>query len=100
MDFLRNFSERHEALKKRIHSFRLPLSAPLRAVMGLIYFSIPVIGGYYIMQAAIGQSEKNLGAHGERLRTASGGQTSEYSGATADQKKALQMLLDRHRPKE
>ena len=100
MDFIRNLSERHERLKKRIHSFRLPLPAPLRAVMGAIYFSIPVIGGYYIMQAAIQQSEKNLGTHGERLRELNASHHSPFEGGTADQKKALQLLLDRHKSKK
>lgn len=44
------FSEKHESLKKRIHNFRIPLSPAGQRIMSVIYFSIPVIAGYYIMQ--------------------------------------------------
>ena len=50
MEYLRELSRRHEALKKRIHAFRIPLSPTGRRFMGLVYFSIPVISGFYIME--------------------------------------------------
>lgn len=50
MEFLKELSRRHEALKKRIHSFRIPLSPTGQRAMGFIYFCIPVVGGYFLMQ--------------------------------------------------
>jgi len=65
--FLRFLSTRHTALKERIHAFRIPLPPAGQKIMGFVYFSIPVIGGYHIMQWAISQSAANLGAQGEKL---------------------------------
>lgn len=65
--FLSDLSARHERLKERIHAFRIPLSPRGQKIMGFVYFCIPVIGGYFIMQAAIAQSHHNLGVHGEKL---------------------------------
>ena len=98
MDFLREISERHESLKKRIHNFRIPLSPFYRRIATAVYISIPVVAGYFIMQVAIGQSMKNLGMQGEKLeeRNRVLGNPGADRG-TADQKKALQMLLDRHK---
>ena len=55
----KRLSERHEALKERIHNFRLPLSPMGVRIMKVIYFTVPIIGGWYIMQAAIGYSDRN-----------------------------------------
>ena len=65
--FLRDLNARHTALKERIHAYRFPLPPGGQKFMGLVYFTIPVIAGYYVMQWAIGQSEKNLGPKGKRL---------------------------------
>lgn len=35
--------------------------------MGCFYFSIPVVGGYYVMQWAISKSVDSIGARGEKL---------------------------------
>jgi hypothetical protein len=51
---LKDLREKHENLKKRIHAFRLPLSPTGQKVMGFVYFTIPVIVGYYIMQVVYG----------------------------------------------
>ena len=59
MEFLRKLSASHERLKEKIHAFRLPLSPMGVRVMKVVYFSIPMISGYYIMQAAIGYSDRN-----------------------------------------
>lgn len=42
-------SAKHERLKKRIHAFRIPLSPRGQLIMKVVYFSIPLIGGYFIM---------------------------------------------------
>lgn len=51
-DFFQQLHEKHERLKKRIHSFRIPLSPRGQAIMKVVYFSIPVIGGYFIMEVS------------------------------------------------
>jgi hypothetical protein len=35
--------------------------------MGFIYMTIPVIGGYHVMQWAIGKSHESIGEFGEKL---------------------------------
>jgi len=35
--------------------------------MGCIYFSVPVVGGYFVMQWAIAKSHDSIGPNGERL---------------------------------
>jgi len=35
--------------------------------MGVFYFSIPVVGGWYVMQWAISKSHASIGERGERL---------------------------------
>ncbi|GFH55126.1 hypothetical protein CTEN210_11602 [Chaetoceros tenuissimus] len=64
----RNFNERHERVKKYVHTaWRVPLPKWGQAVMGCIYFSIPVIGGWHVMQWAIGNAHKSIGPKGEYL---------------------------------
>ena len=50
----------HERLKHRIHNFRLPLNTRGQQIMGVIYFSVPVLGGYAIMQWAAKKAEQNF----------------------------------------
>jgi len=57
--FFKNISERHEKVKESIHNFRLPLSPNGVRIMKFVYFSVPIIAGYYIMQVAIGYSDRN-----------------------------------------
>lgn len=69
MDFLRQLNQRHERLKKYVHTaWRVPLPPWGQKAMGFVYFCIPVIGGYYVMQWAIGKSHKSIGPRGELLR--------------------------------
>jgi hypothetical protein len=58
---------RHEELKKRIHNFRIPLSVTGQRIMSLVYMSIPVIAGYFVMQYTIKISERNIGLQGSKL---------------------------------
>jgi hypothetical protein len=60
MEFLRSLGERHERLKKKIHSTRIPLSKNGQRFMAAVYFSIPVISGYYIMQWAQSRADVNF----------------------------------------
>jgi len=60
------FHDRHERLKNYVHNgFRVPLPPWGRAVMGFVYFSLPVIGGYYVMQWAISKSHEEIGERGK-----------------------------------
>lgn len=60
MTFFQELRLKHENLKKKIHSFRMPLSRNGQRFMGFVYFLIPVVSGYFIMDIAIKQSEENL----------------------------------------
>lgn len=60
MGFFDDLSSQHQRLKERIHGFRMPLSRKGRIAMNVVYFSIPVIGGHYIMQWAHGRAQINL----------------------------------------
>lgn len=65
---IRSFRKGHERLKQRVHTaWRYPLPKWGRVVMGGVYFTIPVVGGYYVMQWAISISHETIGEHGELL---------------------------------
>ena len=65
MDAYMAFHERHERLKNYVHNgFRYPLPKWGRAVMGFVYFSMPIIGGYHVMQWAISKSHESIGVRG------------------------------------
>ena len=67
-DYWHQLHVRHERLKTAIHEgWRYPLPRWGRVVMGCIYFSLPVIGGWYVMQWAIGKSHASIGIDGEYL---------------------------------
>jgi hypothetical protein len=36
--------------------------------MGCFYFSIPLVGGHYVMQWAISKSHESIGEQGEKLQ--------------------------------
>lgn len=52
MNFIDKIRDGHEQLKKRIHSFRIPLSPTGQRIMKVVYFSIPLISGYFIMDVS------------------------------------------------
>jgi len=65
---LHSFRQNHERLKKTVHEgFRYPLPKWGRIVMGGVYMTLPIIGGYYVMQWAISKSHDSIGQYGERL---------------------------------
>lgn len=69
---IRNFRQGHERLKKRVHTaWRYPLPKWGQVVMAGVYFTIPVVGGYHVMQWAIGKSHETIGEHGELLNVKS-----------------------------
>jgi hypothetical protein len=68
MEYIRKLHERHERLKHYVHNrFRYPLPPWGQKVMACVYFSIPVLGGYYLTQWAISKSHKSIGPNGELL---------------------------------
>ncbi|ETW03345.1 hypothetical protein H310_04836 [Aphanomyces invadans] len=60
MGVVRDFLDAHERLKKRIHSTRIPLGPKGKAVMTVVYFTTPIICGYFVMQWAQSKAEVNL----------------------------------------
>ncbi|CAK9027906.1 Calmodulin [Durusdinium trenchii] len=50
LDALRGLGARHEALKKKIHSTRIPLSKNGQRVMMMVYITVPVVAGYFVME--------------------------------------------------
>lgn len=68
MEFLRSVSERHERLKKKIHSTRIPLSKNGQKAMGVVYFAVPVVCGYFIMKWAERQADVNFQLEVRHLR--------------------------------
>jgi hypothetical protein len=62
------FHKRHEHVKNYVHNgFRYPLPPWGRTIMGFVYFSLPVIGGYHVMQWAISKSHEEIGERGKSL---------------------------------
>ena len=45
--------------KKKVHSFRMPLPPSGQKLMGLVYFTVPIIIGYFVMQYTNQVSEQN-----------------------------------------
>lgn len=65
----REFHIRHERLKNYVHTgFRYPLPKWGRWTMGFIYFSIPVVSGWFITDWAVKKSHENIGERGEKLK--------------------------------
>ena len=59
------FHKKHERLKNYVHNgFRYPLPPWGRTLMGFVYFSLPVLGGYHVMQWAISKSHEEIGIRG------------------------------------
>jgi hypothetical protein len=96
MDFLRSIPARHAELKKRIHAFKMPLSPAGIQVMQVVYITIPIVAGYFVMEWANGQADKNLGKNGELLKKDI--RLNSHAKTTAQQKEGLQRLLDSHKP--
>jgi len=68
-DAARQFSKKHDSVKKYVHTaWRVPLPKWGQVIMSGVYFSIPVIGGWYVMQWAISKSHESIGERGEKLR--------------------------------
>lgn len=58
----------HERLKRRIHQFRVPIHNKFGLFgVGLVYFSVPCIAGYFIMGWTEKIARENLGENNEKL---------------------------------
>lgn len=78
---------KHEELKKKIHAFRIPLPPMARRFMGVVYLSIPLVCGYFIMSYVQKKSIENIGLNGSKLNK------SEMNDATIAQNKVFGELL-------
>mmetsp|Transcript_16218 Transcript_16218/g.34275 ORF Transcript_16218/g.34275 Transcript_16218/m.34275 type:complete len:140 (-) Transcript_16218:223-642(-) len=66
---LRSIHERHEKIKHTVHTaWRYPLPKWGQYAMGCVYFTVPIVGGWCVMQWAISKSVDEIGARGEKLR--------------------------------
>ncbi len=92
MDFFRKVSASHSRLKERIHSFRIPLSPTGQRFMGVVYFFIPVIAGYFLMQMVI----NGVPPPPQQLSTSSSPSLLLQQEGSDAQKKQLKQLLDKH----
>ncbi|KAF4039746.1 hypothetical protein GN244_ATG08135 [Phytophthora infestans] len=90
MEFLRRLGERHEALKKKIHATRIPLSKNGQRVMGLVYFTTPIIGGYYVMKWAERRADVNFQREEPEIRRAAGSNARYVAQQNQQLKKMLQ----------
>lgn len=45
---------------KRVHAFRIPLSPAGQRIAQVVYFSIPVLGGYFIMDWATSKAREEI----------------------------------------
>lgn len=70
MSFLRDISARHEALKKRIHALRFPLTARGLWAARFVYFTTPLLLGYALMEWTLSRRDANLGSKNEKLLAA------------------------------
>lgn len=60
MAFFRELGARHAALKHKIHTTKIILPPWGVKVMKVVYFSVPVAGGYVVMQWATSRADRNL----------------------------------------
>mmetsp|Transcript_11309 Transcript_11309/g.24878 ORF Transcript_11309/g.24878 Transcript_11309/m.24878 type:complete len:144 (-) Transcript_11309:199-630(-) len=66
---LRSFHVKHEKIKHTVHTaWRVPLPKWGQYAMGSFYFTIPIVGGWYVMQWAISKSVDEIGERGEKLQ--------------------------------
>lgn len=55
---IHDFNSAHNRLKHHVHTaWRYPLPPWGRAIMGCVYFSIPVVAGYFVSSWVVSESE-------------------------------------------
>lgn len=60
MATLRDWQARHKRFVKKVHAFRIPLSPQGKAVAQVVYFSVPVVAGYFIMGWATDRAKAEI----------------------------------------
>lgn len=66
---MERFFEAHARLKSRIHSFKMPIrSRAGLAAVKVVYFTVPCLIGWAMLEWTNTVREENLGANGEKLR--------------------------------
>jgi hypothetical protein len=60
MATFRDWQERHKRFVKKVHAFRIPLSPQGKAVAQVVYFSVPVVAGYFIMGWATDRAKAEI----------------------------------------
>lgn len=60
MATLRDWQERHKRFVKKVHAFRIPLSPQGKAVAQVLYFSVPLVAGYFIMGWATDRAKAEI----------------------------------------
>jgi len=68
MGIFSDLAEKHHNLKTRIHKFRAPIKSKLGLfAVGCFYFSVPMLGGYLLMNYTLSIRDENLGRNREKL---------------------------------
>mmetsp|Transcript_2349 Transcript_2349/g.3132 ORF Transcript_2349/g.3132 Transcript_2349/m.3132 type:complete len:142 (-) Transcript_2349:8-433(-) len=66
---IQTFHVKHERVKKTVHTaWRVPLPKWGQYTMSVVYFSLPLLGGYALLQWINEKREGLIGAQGERLQ--------------------------------
>ena len=69
MEALERIVAAHARLKRRIHAFRAPIRSRWGLFgVGLLYFTVPSVAGYFVMQWSNSVRDRNLGGDGRRER--------------------------------
>jgi len=89
MNWFRDIGAAHERLKKQIHGTRIPLSKNGIRIMKVVYFTTPIVAGYYVMQWAQTQAQKNLAIDNDEIRSAGGATTQQQVARQNDQLKDI-----------
>jgi len=103
---LRAMWKKHDEVKKKIHGARIPLSKRGQRVMMVFYASLPLIGGYFLMDWAIGKAnskwavvENSDGSKTYRVPESvvkRGGVPSLYTEASQKQQQLLKEQIESH----
>lgn len=87
-------NHRHRRFVKRVHAFRIPLSPAGQRVAQVVYFSLPVIGGYFIMDWATSKAREEIefGGGGDRSDRSSSGGSGSRPNAVAGKEDPARVL--------
>ncbi len=77
---------------KRVHNFRIPLSPAGQRVAQVVYFSIPVIGGYFIMDWATSKARAEIEFGGDDRAAAAAGAAAGGGEGEGDRRRVLENM--------